>query len=175
MKTTKLIAIVLILGIASLGMSQTRPVNDLPDTKPQSIVIQLKKAIHDPGLQKAMHQQLNPNFLRVEKPSYTVSVKYKGRLQYINATRGEWKNFFRSDMSEGSQGAVGRLIPLKRAMHIPNLLGAMRAQLTPAILKADKPVYNVPVRYKHSIVYVSGSYGEWKRFFSIKAKSDPKK
>ena len=55
MKTTKLIAIALILGIASLGYAQSEgPTDQTPYTTPQSIVINLKKAMHNADLVRAM-------------------------------------------------------------------------------------------------------------------------
>lgn len=174
MKTTKLIAIALILGVVSLGMAQSTA--DLkPKPSPTSIVIQLKKAMQIPSLTKAMFAQLNPNFLNVEKPVYTVLVKYKKRIQYVSGTRAEWKSFFHIDLNEDPLGSFGRVIPLKQAIHNPALLRSMRAQLSPSMLQNDKQVYTASVRYKHSVVYISGSYGEWKRFFSIKEKIAPQR
>jgi len=168
MKTTKIIAIAIILGIVSLGYAQTESPTELaPDPDPQSIVIQLKKAMHNQALVKAMHAQLTPRFLEVDKPLYTVPVKYKYDLLYVAGTLSEWKRFFGADINETPQVAKSALIQLPDAMQIPGLVSAMRAQLTPGILQDDKEFYVAPVRYKHSIVYVGGTYAQWKNFFRV--------
>jgi hypothetical protein len=58
-------------------------------------------------------------------------------------------------------------ISLTSALHNPGLVGAMRAQLDPSFLTGDQRWYTVPVRYRHQVYYVSGSLGQWKRFFSL--------
>ena len=60
------------------------------------------------------------------------------------------------------------LVPFNNAMHNAQLVSAMRAQLDPSFLQKTARVYTVPVRYKHSIIYVSGTLNQWRRFFSIK-------
>ena len=174
MKTTKIIAIAIILGIASLGYAQTELVTELtPDPNPQSIVIQLKKALHNPALVKAMHAQLTPRFLKVDKPLYTVPVRFQHDVLYVAGTYSEWKRFFGSDINDTPLIAKSALIPLHVAMQDANLVKAMRAQLTPRILQDDKEFYIAPVRYKHSIVYIGGTYAQWKRFFRIATFNDP--
>ena len=174
MKTTRLIAIALILGITSLGFAQSRIATDpAPDPDPQSIVIQLKKAMHNQALVKAMHAQLTPRFLKVDKPLYTVPVRFQHDVLYVAGTYSEWKRFFGADINETPQVAKSALIQLPDAMQIPGLVSAMRAQLTPGILQDDKEFYVAPVRYKHSIVYVGGTYAQWKKFFRIATFNDP--
>ena len=176
MKTTKLIAVALILGIASLGYAQTdKPADQAPNgTTPQSIVIPLKKAMHSPDLNRAMHAQLNDNFLQVDKPLYTVPVRYRHTVVYVSGTYVEWTNFLRSDSNDAKAFAKRNLIPLDKAMQDARLVQAMRAQLTPRLLNEDKELYIATVRYSHSIVYVAGTYIQWKKFFSIATIDKPK-
>jgi len=173
MKTTKLIAIAIILGIASLGFAQSESATELaPGISPQSMVIPLKKALHDPALVKAMRAQLTPRFLEVDKPQYTVPVRFQHTVLYVAGTASEWERFFGIKTTLSDKSA---LIPLTTALQDPGLVRAMRAQLTPAILQDDKEYYVAPVRYQHSIVYIGGTYSEWKKFFSISPKNDPVK
>jgi len=172
MKATKLIAIAIILGIASLGYAQTE---STPTQGPnQSVVIMLKKAIHSPDLVRAMHAQLSPRLLEAEKPAYTFPVRFKHSTLYVNGTYNEWKAFFRTDANDDPSGAKGNLIPLNKAMRDANLVKAMRAQLTPKLISQEKQLYIAPVRFKHKIVYVSGNYDQWKKFFGIRPVELPK-
>jgi len=177
MKTTKIIAIAIILGIVSLGYAQTESSTELtPDPNPQSIVIQLKKAMHNPALVKAMHAQLTPRFLEVDKPLYTVPVRFQHDVLYVAGTLSEWKRFFGADSNETPLTTKSAIIPLIKAMQDPGLVSAMRAQLTPRILQDDKEFYVAPVRYKHSIVYIGGTYAQWKKFFGCAVPhSDPER
>jgi len=60
------------------------------------------------------------------------------------------------------------LIPFNKAMQNADLVSAMRAQLDPSFLLINARVFTLPVRYHHSIVYVTGTAKQWKRFFYIK-------
>ena len=173
MKTTKLIAIALILGIASLGFAQSEgPADQTPNTNPQSIVINLKKAMHNADLVRAMNAQLDARFLLVDKPVYTQPVRYKHSIIYVAGTGDEWKAFFRANPTDKTALAKRNLIPLAKAMKEANLVRAMRAQLSPSLLNDDKEFYVATVRYQHSIVYIGGKYIEWKKFFSIVPTND---
>lgn len=174
MKTLKAIALILIMGIASYGFAQTEtPAEQAPDPDPQTVVIQFRSAMQNPGLVRAMHGQLNPRFLLVERPRYTVPVYYQRKKVYVTGTYTEWKGFFRIDRSENGFDALKPTIPLRNAMKNPHLVLAMRAQLNSSMLQPDKQTYVAPVRFKHSIVYVTGSLEDWKWFFRIKKKVAP--
>ena len=61
------------------------------------------------------------------------------------------------------------ILPFYKAMQNAQLVSAMRAQLNPSFLQTNaRRVYTVPVRYKHSIIFVTGTLNQWKRFFRIK-------
>ena len=177
MKTTKLIAIaVLILGITSLGYSQpTTPRDQASENAPKSIVIPFKKAVRTHQLVQAMRTQLTPQFLEVEKQVYTVSIKHKSTLVYVSGTLREWKGFFRISKIDDPLAGKSALIQLPAAIRNPQLVKCMRSQLTPRMLKQDKNYYTAPVRYKHSVVYVGGTFNQWLKFFSVKPKGDPQK
>ena len=172
MKATKLIAIAIILGIASLGYAQTETATDQGPT--QSVLIKLKKAMQSPDLVRAMHAQLSPRLLEAEKPAYTFPVRIRHSTVYVIGSYDEWRAFFRTDVIDDPSGAKGNLIPLNTAMRDANLVKAMRAQLTPKLISQEKQLYIAPVRYKHKIVYVSGTYEQWKKFFGIRPVELPK-
>lgn len=173
MKATKLIAVALILGIASLGFAQSDShLDKAPNDNAASICIKLRQAMQSPELVKAMRVQLNPDFLKVDKKIYTVPVRIKRTVLYVAGTHGEWMNFFRI-RPDDPPVAKNALIHIKAALKDKNLAQAMRSQLSKELLNADKELYVAPVRYKHSIVYVAGSYNDWKAFFSIRPKTAP--
>ena len=64
MKTTKLIAVAIILGIASLGFAQKTTLTDqAPKDEIQSVVIKLSKAIQMPDLVAALRAQVTEDLL----------------------------------------------------------------------------------------------------------------
>lgn len=173
MKTTKLIALVLILGITTLGYAQSELQTDKPEPTQNSFAIYLDKAMKNPALVAAMHSQLNPRFLQEEQPRYTVPVRFNHTIVYVTGTYDAWKKFFRILPNEDPEGKLGYQITLKKALTIPQLVSAMRAQLSTEMLHGDRANYIVPVRYRHSVIYVSGGYADWKVFFAVKPKSGP--
>ena len=175
MKATKLIAVAIILGIASLGFAQQEGPTDQAPDRPNAVVITLKKALHFPYMVKAMHEQLNPSFLQVDKESYTAPVRIKNEVFYVTGTQAEWKVFFREVNDGKSVDAAGKLIPLSKARKDARLAKAMRVQLSPNMLNQEKELYIASVRYNHYIVYVSGTYEQWKDFFNCRPYADPER
>ena len=162
MKSTKLIAIALCLGIASLGMAQTEtPAENAPGDVPvQTIIIKLTKAAHSLNLVKAIRAQVSPGILITEKKVYTEPVRYSHRVYYVTGTYDEWMAFFGHNPDTQVFGLTSNLIPLEKAMKSKGLYEAMRAQLSKDMLLVDKPLYIAAVRYKHSISYVYGTLEE---------------
>lgn len=95
MKTIKVILITALMAIVSFGFSQS---SESPTVENQTLqlskVLPLEKALQNQRLAMAMYAQLTEDFLKVEKPSYTVKVKYSNRLYYINGKHKEWMRFF---------------------------------------------------------------------------------
>lgn len=174
MKTTKLMLIATIIAIASMGMAQSEGTPDVsPDPGVESITISLKAALQNRGLAYAMRTQLNPDFLKVDKPVYCVPVKFGNRLIYITGNLAEWKEFFNMHSDTNPLLIDGKRISLKKAATDAKLFRVMHEQLTPAFLRDEKPVYTVRVKYNNATVYVFGTYNQWKWFFSIDINSDP--
>jgi len=67
-----------------------------------------------------------------------------------------------------SEPQLSLVIGFNNAMHNARLVQAMYAQLDPSFLLNDQRVYIVPVRFSHTVLYVSGTYEQWKRFFQSK-------
>ncbi len=65
---------------------------------------------------------------------------------------------------------------VKIAMQNPMLWHEMHLQLTPAFLMNEQPCYTQTVQVKNVVYSITGTYKEWKLFFSIKPAPDqPKK
>ena len=175
MKTTKLTAIAIAIVFATTAtMAQTDAASETaPNSDPQSFTVKFKSALQDRGLVYAMRTQLNPNFLQLEKPVYNVPVRHQKGIIIVTGTYKEWSNFFNVDDDLTSRAGYAKRIHLKEALLINSLTRAMREQLSPAMLRDEKPNYTAAVKFNRSVVYVTASYGEWKWFFKIDANSDP--
>jgi hypothetical protein len=93
MKTKNLILIVALLSIATLTFSQSSA--DRPNEH-FTVKITLKCALQNSSLVKAMHEQLNPEFLNETDGTrlFTVAVRLNGTRYLISGTYEEWKKFF---------------------------------------------------------------------------------
>jgi hypothetical protein len=99
MKTKNLILIVALLSIATLTFSQSTP--DRVDNH-FTVTITLKSALQNPYLVKAMHEQLNQDFLNGDQDSslFTATIKYRGIRYVIAGTYEEWKRFFEAALDD---------------------------------------------------------------------------
>jgi hypothetical protein len=97
MKTTKFFLIAALLSFSILTFTQADHENNH-----FSIKISLKIALHDPGLVRAMYEQLNQDFLNgnQELQVYSVAVKYRGSRYVIYGSYQEWINFFLMDYDD---------------------------------------------------------------------------
>ena len=98
MKTTKAMLIAAIMAIATIGFSQSESAPACAE-KPAptiSVEISLQNALHKSAIVDAMHAQLNPAFLKVERPVYTQRVQVRNVLYYISGTYSQWLRFFNS-------------------------------------------------------------------------------
>jgi len=92
MKTLKLAMVAVLIACTMVSMASTDNGSKIIAKKVISCTIE--KAVSDPGLRLAMHQQLNPSFLKNEQLVYTVSVNYNSTLYRISGTRSQWLAFF---------------------------------------------------------------------------------
>ncbi len=92
MKTTKFFLIVALLSFATLNFSQPNDGN-----RNALIKITLKSAMHNPELNKAMHEQIDSGFLdqtgTVDRLLSTRFV-HRGVVYMVFGTYAEWKVFF---------------------------------------------------------------------------------
>jgi len=58
-------------------------------------------------------------------------------------------------------------ISISSAMQNPGLLAAMNAQVDPSILESNARIYTVPIKYRKVVYFVSGTRGQWMKFFGI--------
>ncbi|MEZ5084144.1 MAG: hypothetical protein R2750_11960 [Bacteroidales bacterium] len=66
-------------------------------------------------------------------------------------------------------------ITVRAAMQIPGLERAMRIQLNSGFLLVnDQRLYTAIVKYNHAVYYITGTYKDWRYFFSIKEYPGPK-
>jgi hypothetical protein len=65
--------------------------------------ISFEKAIQNPGLVLAMHQQLNPDVLGNNQQVYVLPVVYQGITYKISGTYEQWKLFFTPKWNIGSE------------------------------------------------------------------------
>jgi hypothetical protein len=166
MKTTRVIAIALIVCFATLGYAQSETAAEKAEPTPtHALIMPLQKALHVPALLRAMRAQLTPDFLKNEQPLYTQPVRYNRGVTYVAGTYGEWSRFFGVSQTIDPQIDVG-ILALAKAIKNGNLVRAMKNQLNITMLRPAKEYYTFPVRYKHSVIYVGGTKAEWKKFFS---------
>jgi hypothetical protein len=59
-------------------------------------------------------------------------------------------------------------LTLQQAVQNPGLLAAMKQQLDPGFLNTNQPSYTVSVNYQQYIVMITGTYQQWKLFFTPK-------
>lgn len=94
MKTSKLVVIASILVVAIVGVSLAPDVNAVNTKK--MVVISLEEAVQDIDLVRAMHVQLNDDFLQSNQAYYTQNVLFKNTTVYITGTYYGWRAFFRT-------------------------------------------------------------------------------
>jgi hypothetical protein len=94
MKTLRIAMIAAFVAIAMVSLANT---DGGMGTKPNKkiVSISIQQAVQIPALVLAMYQQLNPDFLKKNQPTYTVSVAYQGVIVRITGTHDQWVLFFR--------------------------------------------------------------------------------
>ena len=95
MKTTKFVLIAAILSFALMSFTTNEPCPFGADPGSAAVEISLRAAIHDAGLVRAMHAQIDKSFLQNDQPGpYVAFVKYNRRTYGISGTHAEWTRFF---------------------------------------------------------------------------------
>lgn len=94
MKTSKLVVIASILVIAIVGVSLAPDVKAV-NTK-NTVVISLEEAVQNIDLVRAMHVQLNDDFLQNNQAYYTQKVLFNNTTVFITGTYYGWRSFFKT-------------------------------------------------------------------------------
>ena len=92
MKTLKLTLVSVVLALAMIGTAAADGIY----AKNQAVKVSFEKAITIPGLAKSIAEQLDSDFLKVEKEIYVCRVKHEKKVYFISGTRLQWVRFFRA-------------------------------------------------------------------------------
>lgn len=99
MKTLKLVMIAFLVStVAMVGFANL----DHPDTQPVSkliVNVTFEEAMQIPGLNVAMHQQLNNDFMGVNASTYTFDVTHMNYVFRITGTYAQWVWFFKINIA----------------------------------------------------------------------------
>jgi len=94
MKTAKLVMIATLLSFTAVSIANSDGFIGRPIVK-QAVSISIENALHNPGLENAMHQQLKASILYFfVGPTLTVDVKYIKVNYRITGSYGQWLEFF---------------------------------------------------------------------------------
>jgi hypothetical protein len=94
MKTLKLALVATLVAFAMVSMANSDGFKSKPRIG-MAVSLTIEKAMQNPGLVAAMHNQISPEILHFPMPPITAEVKYNGNLYRISGTRTEWLRFFR--------------------------------------------------------------------------------
>ena len=89
MKKVKFALVAAIVSLAMLSYAA-----DIPDRPGRIVKVSLEQAQTNPGLVKAMYDQLDTEFLKLDKPVYYAIVKYAGKTWLIYGSKKAWTKFF---------------------------------------------------------------------------------
>jgi hypothetical protein len=95
MKTLKLALVAMFVAFTMVSMSNSDGFRTNPNFK-KVIILTYAKAIQNPGLVSAMHQQIyKADVLDVHQYNSSCAVIYQKNTYLITGTREQWMNFFR--------------------------------------------------------------------------------
>jgi len=95
MKTLKIALVAMFVAFTMAGMSNPDGFRSNPKFK-KVIILSYAKAVQNPGLVSAMHQQIyKEDVLDVHQYNSSCTVIYQKNTYLINGTREQWMDFFR--------------------------------------------------------------------------------
>jgi len=104
MKASRVVLMLALVSFALMSFAGNDVNRDLPKVK-----ISIEKAAHNPGLAKAIYQQVDQSILRGDRLALiTATVKYKNTVFTVFGTYNQWLTFFTVD-----RGQMGKL-PIDR-------------------------------------------------------------
>jgi hypothetical protein len=96
MKATKFFLMMALVSFALMSFAGEDVNRDLPKAK-----ISIVQAAHNPGLAKAIYQQVDQSILGGDRPALiTATVRYKNTIFTVYGTHNQWMRFFTVDRSE---------------------------------------------------------------------------
>jgi len=96
MKATKFFLMFALLSFALMSFAGDDVNRDVPKAK-----ISIVQASHNPGLAKAIYQQVDQSILGGDRPALiTAQVRYKNTIFTVFGTHNQWLRFFTVDQSE---------------------------------------------------------------------------
>jgi len=97
MKTMKLTLVAAVLALFMIGVTNAQDIKEKPKFQ-VGVCMSLKNAVNDPGLMKAIYQQVSmQEVIKAHKHVYTAKVYYNGKVYLITGTFDEWMDFFLRD------------------------------------------------------------------------------
>ena len=102
MKTTKFVFVIAFVAFATMIFAQAGISSQVdPEPIQKCIKISLDKAIQNPRLVTAMHQQLSVRMLKTYLAEiYTPKVYFQHKVYYISGTYNQWWMFFNKALDE---------------------------------------------------------------------------
>ena len=94
MKTLKYVLAAVIVSCLMISLASADGITAKHKVTKKAVSISFAKALSNPMLVIAMHQQLNPSFLNNNQQSYTQKVVYQGNIYMITGTYAQWYWFF---------------------------------------------------------------------------------
>ncbi len=96
MKATKFFLMIALVSFALMSFAG----NDVDRFTPK-VKISIEKAAHNPGLAKAIYEQVDRALLNTDGPgNFTTEVKFKGTVFFVYGTYSQWMDFFTRDMGK---------------------------------------------------------------------------
>ena len=96
MKASRVVLMLALVSFALMSFAGNDVNRDLPKVK-----ISIEKATHNPGLAKAIYQQVDQSILGGDRPALiTATVKYKNTIFTVYGTHIQWLKFFTVDRRE---------------------------------------------------------------------------
>lgn len=92
MKNLKLILIALLVSVAYVA--ETSAGSFKTDPNKNKVYISVSQVNHVPGLAEAMQRSLNPNFLKKDMQSYTVTFYWLNIIYVVSGSYEQWADFF---------------------------------------------------------------------------------
>jgi hypothetical protein len=97
MKTLKIALIATLVAFTMVSLSYADGFKEMPKFK-KVINLSVEKAIQNPGLVRAMYQQISmEEFLEANQETYVAMVYYQGNTYRISGTYTQWMRFFTMD------------------------------------------------------------------------------